>query len=612
MPWAAGTYTKGNNATGGWAGDAAVNIGIEAGRHDTQDNDFATGISQCLNKDGSNAATGNLNLGTNKITNLGAPTSANDAATKTYIDTLVGPVTAAGRALIDDADAAAQRTTLGLGTLATQSGTFSGTSSGTNTGDQTITLTGNVTGSGTGSFAATIANDAVTYAKMQNVSATDRILGRQSAGSGDVEEITCTSAGRALIDDVDAAAQRTTLGLGTVATQAGTAVTSLNGITGQATQTFATGTTGTDFAISSAGSTHTFNIPNASTTARGLITSGNQTLGGRKTFSETWLVQTLDGNACEYTNFINSGSNPAIISLNKSKSGVIGNQALLSNGDQIGQVNFASSNGTALVSTARVMALANGTQTASSLPTRLAFSTCPDGSTTLTEQMTLLNNGRLGLGTATPTRDFTIDKTVNTDVVFHPYNRSNGTSATAGILFGNDEAEGIAKISMNSTTHSAGNSALQYINSGTGGSHTFVAGGANRLIIAAAGTVQMNAYGAGTATFAANGVISSTSDERLKIKDGSIEDAKSKLEALEPGYWYWKPEVAANIGDQRELGFFAQNVNAAIGEEAAPTPEDGKAFGYYDRSVLAVTVQAFKDLMIEFAELQARVEALEA
>jgi hypothetical protein len=114
------------------------------------------------------------------------------------------------------------RTSLGLGTLATQSGTFSGTSSGTNTGDQTITLTGDVTGSGTGSFAATIANDAVTYAKIQNVSATDKVLGRSSAGSGDVEEITCTAAGRALIDDADASAQRTTLGLGTLATQSGT------------------------------------------------------------------------------------------------------------------------------------------------------------------------------------------------------------------------------------------------------------------------------------------------------------------------------------------------------------------------------------------------------
>ena len=85
--------------------------------------------------------------------------------------------------------------------------------SGLNTGDQTITLTGDVTGSGTGSFAATIANDAVTYAKMQNVSATDRILGRQSSGAGDVEEITCTAAGRALLDDADANAQRETLGL---------------------------------------------------------------------------------------------------------------------------------------------------------------------------------------------------------------------------------------------------------------------------------------------------------------------------------------------------------------------------------------------------------------
>ena len=44
------------------------------------------------------------------------------------------------------------------------------------------------------------------------LSATDRLLGRYSAGAGAAEEITCTAAGRALIDDADARAQCATLG----------------------------------------------------------------------------------------------------------------------------------------------------------------------------------------------------------------------------------------------------------------------------------------------------------------------------------------------------------------------------------------------------------------
>ena len=61
--------------------------------------------------------------------------------------------------------------------------------SGSNTGDQTIQLTGDVTGSGTGSFAATIAASAVTYAKMQAVSAASRLLGRGTAGTTAVREV---------------------------------------------------------------------------------------------------------------------------------------------------------------------------------------------------------------------------------------------------------------------------------------------------------------------------------------------------------------------------------------------------------------------------------------
>ena len=83
-----------------------------------------------------------------------------------------------GASTVDDA-----RSNLGLGTLATQNGTFSGISSGTNTGDQTITLTGDVTGTGTGTFAATIANDAVTSAKLADGSATV-ISGNAPSGVG--------------------------------------------------------------------------------------------------------------------------------------------------------------------------------------------------------------------------------------------------------------------------------------------------------------------------------------------------------------------------------------------------------------------------------------------
>ena len=64
-----------------------------------------------------------------------------------------------------------------------------GTATGINTGDQTITLTSDVTGSGNSSFVTTIAPNVVTLGKMATIT-TDSILGRAAAATGNVEVLT--------------------------------------------------------------------------------------------------------------------------------------------------------------------------------------------------------------------------------------------------------------------------------------------------------------------------------------------------------------------------------------------------------------------------------------
>lgn len=219
------------------------------------------------------AARSTLGLGTAATSAATAFEASGAVGTHAAVTSSVHGISAFGAALVDDADATAARTTLGLGTAATSAATaFAAAATTISTtaplaggGDlsanRTLTVatfgaaaSGVVPSSGggttnflradgtwaappsgsggvsdgdkgditvTGSGATwTIDPAAVTYAKIQNVSATDKLLGRSTAAAGPVEEIACTAAGRALIDDADAAAQRTTLGLATVASSA--------------------------------------------------------------------------------------------------------------------------------------------------------------------------------------------------------------------------------------------------------------------------------------------------------------------------------------------------------------------------------------------------------
>jgi len=72
--------------------DATAGVKIRADFHDTEDDNFAAGLTQCITKDGQTTITQNIPFNNKRATGLADPLNPQDASTKAYADTKVAAV----------------------------------------------------------------------------------------------------------------------------------------------------------------------------------------------------------------------------------------------------------------------------------------------------------------------------------------------------------------------------------------------------------------------------------------------------------------------------------------------------------------------------------------
>ena len=190
------------------------------------------------------------------------------------------------------------RTQLGLGTLATQSGTFSGTSSGTNTGDQT-TITGNAgtaTTLATGRTIGTITGDATSAGSSFNGSANNTnalTLATVNSNVGSFTNASMTVNAKGLIT---AASSATTTGTGN--TVLATSPTLVTPALGTPSALVGTNITGTGASFTAGTATVANGLKSATTTvavSSATAPSSGQVLTATSSTAATWQTPSGGG-----------------------------------------------------------------------------------------------------------------------------------------------------------------------------------------------------------------------------------------------------------------------------------------------------------------------------
>ena len=194
---------------------------------------------------------------------------------------------------------------------------------------------------------------------------------------------------------------------------------------------------------------------------------------------------------------------------------------------------------------------------------------------TYTAGMVMNTSGNVGIGTIVPIETDHINGTLGvgsiTDASNYEYLK---TAQSAGLL----------TLSAQTLGTGTDNVGFRFTPAGTGG-HQFTDG-----------VVTMSEYGAGAATFDANGVISSVSDERMKNVKGPFTAGLAEILGINPVLFKYNSQSGLDQ-ENTYAGLLAQNVLAYIPQAVGKNPD-----GFYslqDRPLIAALINAIKTLQAE-------------
>jgi hypothetical protein len=397
------------------------------------------------------------------------------------------------------------------------------------------------------------------------------------------------------------------------------------------------GTSGTDLSSTVANGTTTpvitLNVPDASATARGVVTTGTQTFAGAKT-----LTGALAGTSATFSGDVGiNTSTPDIIGYGTKTFGILGvgsdfpslqigipGTAAATTGP-MGDINFFSKNATGAVVSRSVIRSSLDGATNSNF---FSFFTMNAGS--LAERMRITSTGNVGIGTTTMNQFVNIkSQSTTTSLVNITTSDSNrtlniGVSSSAGYVMMENAASlilgtsGVTALTIASTGAATFSSSVKTgtaADNGISGEGVVINANVNgvRLVTAQSTntyeTLAMYSSGAGAYRFyvgwggtiyATSTTITAISDQRLKENIRPLNNGLSIIDRLNPVMFDWKE--GKGLDKKNDVGFIAQEFEKVFPNSVTESlaGDDGISYKALNHGELIPTlVKAIQELKAE-------------